>query len=898
MKKIHYLLLVLFFLTLVFAASAVEKKENRIDPATLTMEDLYKVKPFRGKTPRMIAFSENDRYLTFLWNRYEQQGYDLYIYDLNKKSVKQVTSIQRMKQYDPPEDYKKFIKKEEQKEKEQKRLQEMYYAQRDYLLGKDVDLGKFEKEELEKLRKELKEKEEKKKKEEEEKKKKEEEKKKKDKDAEEEKDKEKKDTDEKGTDEKAEEEKDKDEKGKDEKKDKEKKDKKEKKELEEWELRDKLKKKKEKEKIKRGDLYPGVSNYAWSKKAAELIFQYRGDLYRYFPASDKIRRLTMTDEMEGLISYTPKGDGYYYFKGSNVFRVKFNSSYVHQLNHKLSDFEKEEEDKEYKLSQTSISPNGRWMLILASKQKGKPAFRKVKIMDYSKRFAQPIEVSRQMADDKRNQPKYRLLLREIRETNYGEEPEHIFEMPGGDIWYEYSNFTWTKDGSKYAFMTWEREKGDLKIWLGEAAPGKKPELFFEKKEKIGFKHFYYNNLKFTPNGKYLGAIFNNEDGFRQPVLFDLKTKKKREIVKGKFESFPIVDFSKDSKTMYVQSDKQDPSMQGVYKVSLDTGKMTRIGKPDVMHRSSRISHNGRWLATNFGNWSEWPELYVIDTSNDRTKKLTDSHQDDWDRYNFIKPELFKYKNRHGDTISGMIFKPKDWKPEDKRPGIVYMYGGPLGARHTVEVDSSRALGYFFQMIMAAKHGYVTINIDPHGQSGYGEKFNEANFENPGESQVEDLEDLVKHISTGWGVDAERLGLHGWSFGGYQTLKTMFSSPDTFSCAIAAASVTEWENYNSWYTGSTIGKSVRGKTTMRKYSLIPLAKNLKKPLLLVHGMMDPNVLYQDTLNVYSALLRAGKETLVDLFLDPEGKHGLRGIVMNKGTFKKFESWFVEKLGKVK
>jgi len=85
--------------------------------------------------------------------------------------------------------------------------------------------------------------------------------------------------------------------------------------------------------------------------------------------------------------------------------------------------------------------------------------------------------------------------------------------------------------------------------------------------------------------------------------------------------------------------------------------------------------------------------------------------------------------------------------------------------------------------------------------------------------------------------------------------------------------------------------------MRKYSLIPLAKNLKKPLLMVHGMVDPNVLYQDTVNMYRAFLEAGKESLVDLFLDPEGQHGLRGVVKNKSTFKKFSTWFAKHLGKV-
>ncbi|MCP5105736.1 MAG: S9 family peptidase, partial [bacterium] len=665
--------------------------------------------------------------------------------------------------------------------------------------------------------------------------------------------------------------------------------KKEKKELELWELRDKLNEKKEKEKIKRTDRYPGVTRYRWSKKATELIFQYRADFYRYFPAQKKIVRLTMTDDKERLISYTPTGDGYYFAEGSNVFRVKFNSSYIHQLNHKLS------EENKFKIARTAISPNGRWMLILASKKKGKGGGRKISIMDYKKRFAEPKKVGRSTADDKRSQPEQRLILRQIRQTNYGEEPEHIFEVPGGDIWYEYSGITWTKDGSKYAFITWEREKGDLKIWTGTAAAGKKPQLLFQMKEKIGYKDTYRRNLKFTPDGKHLGAILTNENGFRQPVLFDLATKKKREIVKGKFESYPIIAFSKNSKTMYIESDMQDPAMNGVYKVALDTGKMTRIGKPDGMHRGSVISHNGKWLAGNFGHWDLRSELHLINTVDNRTKVLTDSHRKEWKDYAFIKPELFKFKNRHGDTLHGMIFKPEGWKPEDKRPGIVYMYGGPLGTRHTVETDSFHRLGHTFQMIMAAKHGYVTFNIDTRGQSGFGTKFTEANFENPGNPQVEDLEDLVKHISGAFGVDNKRLGLHGWSFGGYQTLKTMLSSPDTFACGIAAASVTEWENYNSWYAGSTIGKSVRGKPTLRKYSLIPLAKNLKKPLLLVHGMMDDNVLFQDTLNIYKAFLKAGKETLVDLFLDPEGKHGLRGIVMDKSTFKKFESWFVNQLG---
>jgi len=848
----------------------VPQDDGALDPRKLTLEEVYTVKPFRGKTPRMIRFSEDDRYFAFLWNPYEETGYDLYVYDMTARRLQRVTSLERMTAFDPPEDHQKFIDKEAQRKEEEAQLQELFFAQRDYLDGKDVDLSRFEMEEIEKLKEEL------------EKERQEKEKKK----ADEEKS-------EKGEDVQQKD----DHSGQENKKHSEKKEEKDK-ELELWELRDKLQEKKEREKIKPGDLYPGVRNYEWCKRNPELIFEYRGDLFRYFPSDDTIRRLSMTDDRENLVAYTPAGDGYYFSRGNQVFRVMFDSSYLHQINHQFKDDDESDDEKDkaqLKLYRTSIAPDGEWMVVIGAKQKGKPASRDVIIADYQKRFTEATKVKRQVADDKRNEPEYQFFLRPVTETNYGPEPEPVFTVPGGDIWYEFSDIEWSEDGSHYAFMTWEREKGDLKIWVGTAGAEAKPEILYETKEQIGFKSFYQRNVKFTPDGTHLAAVLNNAQGFRQPVLFELASKDSRELIQGEFESYPILDFSPDGRHMFIQSDLQDPAMDSIYRVTVATGEMTRIGKAGGMHRETAVSSNGEWLASVYGNWDKRPELYLIDTTAPADEPLTQSHREDWEKFNFIQPEMFKFKNRHGDTLSGMIFKPEGWRPEDRRPGIVHVYGGPLLTRHTVETDNFSTLSYIFQMMMAAQHGYVTVAIDPRGQSGFGRRFSEANWENPGQTQVEDLEDLVKHMANDFGVDTRRLGLHGWSFGGYQTLKTMFSSPDTFACGIAVASVTEWENYNSWYAGSTIGPSERGKPTLRRYSLLPLAKNLKHPLLLVHGMMDPNVLYQDTLKVYQALLEAGKETLVDLFLDPTGKHGLNGIIRNKAIYKKFQAYFLEHLG---
>ncbi len=275
------------------------------------------------------------RYLAFLWNTYEDfgcrllltarryraAGYDLHIYDIKEGKLKRVTSPERMKRFDPPEDYEKFVKKRKQILEEEQKRQKMILAQQ-----------------IEELKKELEE-------------------------------------------------------------------------------------KKKKEAVKIEDLYPGVSGYEWSKPAAQLIFQYRGDLYRYLPETDEIRRLTMTDEAESIISYTPDGSGYYYAKEERVFLVKFDSAYIRQIDHQLN------EDNKYKIAQTRISPDG----------------------------------------------------------------------------------------------------------------------------------------------KRLAAVLNNEAGFRQPVIFDLKTKKKTSVLKGKFESYPILDFSRDSCYMYIVSDKESPAWRTVYRVTLDSG---------------------------------------------------------------------------------------------------------------------------------------------------------------------------------------------------------------------------------------------------------------------------------------------------------------------------------------
>ncbi len=391
------------------------------------------------------------------------------------------------------------------------------------------------------------------------------------------------------------------------------------------------------------------------------------------------------------------------------------------------------------------------------------------------------------------------------------------------------------------------------------------------------------------------VLLSEQTGFRHLHLLDPVYETINPLTSGSFEVYPT-GLSKDHRWIFVTSTKDNPAQDQIYKIRLDSGEMTRLSVQHGNYSGVAVSDNGKRAVAIFVRFGTLPELYALEVDKKKMQKVTDSHPDSARFVTKGKPEFFTYTNRHGHEIHGHLFKPDGWTKKDKRPLLIYVYGGPLGRRKMVVDGTYSADSFLFAWYMAKVHGYVTCTIDPRGVSGYGALFEKSNFEQVGKPQVEDLVDGAHYLVENYGVDPKRVGIHGWSFGGFQTQMCLYTAPDEFAAGIAGAGPTEWENYNSWYTTGTIGPSRVGETDQAKFSLLPLAKNLKAKLLLVHGMEDSNVLYQDTVRVYRELLKAGKETLVELFLDPTGGHGLGGDVKRLGRYRKYEEFLLRTLGK--
>ncbi|WP_343631455.1 prolyl oligopeptidase family serine peptidase [Roseateles sp.] len=848
----------------------------------LTLEQLFRAEPYRGESAKDIKFSANGRYLAYLWNPFGEPGSDLYVHDTQTGRTVRLSSPTLMAIVETPENLDRYAKKLQQKRSEQAERQAKEEAQAAYLRGETVDLEQWERKALAELKVELAER-------------------------------------------KARE---------DARKAAEKaawgadaasaaapaapasgasapeakKPAKDPKDMALWELRDELKKKLAKDKLKPQDLYPGVSQFVWASKGDELVFSYRGQLLRWKAGAERAEPLLATGRTLKPVGYTPDDQSLIVQDETRVLRVRLATAGIEVINREL--FNPDDEDRKFSIAQTTLSEDGRWMALAANAPlvgaDGKPLpkpGRQVEIMNYSERFATAKKVPREVSDDKRGQESLAIYIRKVPAPGTAPErqPAPVFTHPGGDAWFEISPVVWARDGSYYAFTTFEREKDLYRAYLGKPGDAK-PDMVLERRAPIHHELVNVMTPSFTPDGKQLVLILA-DNGWRQPYAMSLTAGADRSVtplVKGDFEAFQVLGFTQDAKSMFVVSNKDDLAAMNVWRVELKDGAMTALGRSPDYHRAAAVSRNGQWAAAVAGNWGERPELKLLKgqpakAGAEAGKTLTQSNDPAWAMVDVLRPERFSFKNRHGDMIPAYVFKPLGWAPSDQRAAIVYTYGGPLNDRHSVETDSFQPTGYLFGMYMAAKHGYVTVTVDPRGHSNYGEKFADANWEKPGAPQTEDLEDLVVYMKANLGVDASRIGLNGWSFGGFQTQYTMYTKPDLFAAGIAGAGPTEWENYNSWYSGRTIGKVDRSKPVLRKYSLLPLAKNLKKPLLLVHGMQDPNVLYQDTVNVYRALLESGKEGLVELFLDPDGEHGLGGAVKAVGWHRKYEAFWLAHLG---
>ena len=362
---------------------------------------------------------------------------------------------------------------------------------------------------------------------------------------------------------------------------------------------------------------------------------------------------------------------------------------------------------------------------------------------------------------------------------------------------------------------------------------------------------------------------SQKGGYNHLYLFDTNGKELKQLTSGQWVVLEVLGFNKKQKSIIIKANKEHPLHQRLYSVSM-TGVIKQLETVDGVH-NGQLSPSGNFLIDRFSTPTRSRVIDLVDLT-----KKTSQHtnileaEDPWTGY---QQPIFEYGSiKAADGITDLYYrmvKPADFNPEKKYPTVVYVYGGP----HAHLVDASWHWGSRPWETYMAQKGYVLFILDNRGSENRGRDFEQATFHQLGQIEMQDQMKGVEYLRTLPYVDMERLGVHGWSFGGFMTISLMTNYPDVFKVGVAGGPVIDWKWYEVMYGERYMGTQENNPEGYEKCSLIPKAKNLKGKLQIITGYNDNTVVPQHCLSFLDACVKAG--TQPDFFAYPGEEHNMRG-----------------------
>jgi len=364
---------------------------------------------------------------------------------------------------------------------------------------------------------------------------------------------------------------------------------------------------------------------------------------------------------------------------------------------------------------------------------------------------------------------------------------------------------------------------------------------------------------------------SERDGFKHLYLFDNHGQMQRQLTKGDWVVDEIKTIDEKNNLIYFTGRKDTPIESHLYSVSMSGKNLSKISQRSGFHQINfsddasiyvdRFSSaNSPWqvsLHKNTGAQLTWLEENAVNTEHP-----LHAYQSQW-----VKPEFGSFKTQDGAELHYRLFKPK--KIKGKHPAIVFVYGGP----HAQLVKNSWAGDRGLVMQYWVNKGYVVFTVDNRGSNYRGKAFEEPLYQKMGGIEVQDQVEGAKFLQGLGYVDEKRIGMHGHSYGGYMTLMTLFKAGDYFAAGVSGAPVTDWRLYDTHYTERYMGNPNEVDDAYTAASVFPYAKDLKRPLLIYHGMADDNVLFKHSTKLYKHLQDLAIPFEVMDY--PGKKHSIRG-----------------------
>jgi len=375
-------------------------------------------------------------------------------------------------------------------------------------------------------------------------------------------------------------------------------------------------------------------------------------------------------------------------------------------------------------------------------------------------------------------------------------------------------------------------------------------------------------LEFMQDNSFIWA--SERDGFRHLYWYDSKGKLKKQLSNGNWEVTHYYGYNYKTKEIYIQTTKNGSLNRAIYKLNIQNGKMKLISFAEG-HNGGAFSKDFKYFINSYST-SRIPTKYVLKDEEGKiikelknNDKLLNILKND----NFLYREFFTIPNNSGDQMNAWVIKPKDFDPTKKYPVFMYQYSGP-GSQQVANSWSGRD-GIWFSML--AQKGYIVVCVDGRGTGFRGTKYKKVIYKKLGEYEIQDQITAARWLANQWYVDETRIGIFGWSFGGYISSLAMTKGADVFKLGIAVAPVTNWRYYDTIYTERFLQTPQENPDGYDQNSPTTFANLLKGKFLLIHGMADDNVHFQNSVEFAESLIQSKKQ--FDFMVYPDKNHGIYG-----------------------
>ena len=445
---------------------------------------------------------------------------------------------------------------------------------------------------------------------------------------------------------------------------------------------------------------------------------------------------------------------------------------------------------------------------------------------------------------------------------------------------------WTRSSNILSITQMNRFQNKLNLLFANTTTGELTPVFVEEQPNGWID--VNDHLYFLKDGSSF-LYTTEESGYNHIYLYSTQGRLIRQVTRGNWEVTAFYGYDEVSNQIFFQSSEESPLERHIYSISLDGSKKKKLSSKRGWY-SANMSPNKRFYVSTYSS-KDTPPVYTLCNNRGQTLRLIEDNNkliETLSRYPIGKKEFYVIPTEK-ETLNSYILYPYDFNPEKKYPVLMYVYGGPGSQTVKNEYEGgSRAMWHHYLTTL----GYLVVSVDNSGTGGRGSAFKQQVYLKLGQHEVSDQIEAAQFLSTLPYVDSERIGIWGWSYGGYMSTLCLAQGSEIFKSAIAVAPVTLWHLYDTIYTERFMHTPRENKENYVLGSPIFHAQKIKGNYLLIHGSADDNVHLQNSMYLASQLINFG--ITFDFFVYPDSNHGIYYQNARRHLYKKMTNFITEKL----